>query len=824
MSAFAGWFTRNCAPLRGQKSHLCFETWVHTGRVILLLLLVALTVGVADAKTGKYRVALLHVTYSDTKPIYTPPQLAQAASEINSYYNLVSYGKLDMEIVPVEITLSQPSTFYFNACQPVPQEKRNPCPPTLIEDAAQAAAAGGFSFSGIDGISVLSTFCLGDWTNAPITISRPGVSGTFQRSYDFECGSTATPGPSGVAWGGWSHEFGHQLESLDYGTMWHPSGYASGYDEMDSCYPCDGSAFTLLGPPLANGNELIWGGWLDTANVEVVKAPSPGTTVTLTPIEANPGTPAKQAIQVRIAPGTYYMVEARRRLGADLLQNNAGLPRGIFDEGIHITEIEETRNPPMAIMNACDTTVQGGCVYKTTDPRFAGNCDSLPTQPYCWPFGLWHVGDTFSDPTNAIKIKVDSAVGDGWAVTVTRGVPPSHPNLFIVPWLTPPMNSYESEDIWVDSSCNGYESDVGPIGLLYGRRGDGTVIGSGDDPCANHENRVYATVHNVGDATASNIVVDFLVSNPLGVGVTGQWSDLGQATIASLAAGNSASVFVDWTPTVTLTPAQIASKHFKFHSCIEVRIVPAANEIITSDNQAQENFDNFEAVLGIKKTYAPIHGQFFIHRPDAPVKTFYLNVKSELPKGWTYSVAGGQSAVTLGPNQTVEIPVDIQAPAGAKIGESYFVSAQALTLEQMNNVLVPKGWSAPKTHSFMELAGGVVLTARTVLPSALSLSAKANKSGVITARGRLTPAISTWIAIDFTDPKGTLYTRLTKTDAKGQFVCTLESPIRDATWHLRGLWQGDLDHTGAVSPERAVLSLFGNPAQPPLPKNAQCGK
>jgi hypothetical protein len=31
--------------------------------------------------------------------------------------------------------------------------------PHLIEDAAQAAAAGGFNFSGIDGISVLSTFC-----------------------------------------------------------------------------------------------------------------------------------------------------------------------------------------------------------------------------------------------------------------------------------------------------------------------------------------------------------------------------------------------------------------------------------------------------------------------------------------------------------------------------------------------------------------------------------------------------------------------------------------------------------------------------------------
>jgi hypothetical protein len=800
------------------------RSWIHVRRgfAVLLAALIGMGLGFAHAKTGNYRIALLHVTYSDTTAIYTPAQLSQAAGEINNYYGLVSYGKLNMTVVPVEVTLPHPSTFYFNACQPAPMEKRDPCPPTLIEDAAQAAAAGGFSFSGIDGISVLSTFCGGDWTNGPLMISRPGVSGTFQRSYDFECSGPA-PGPSGVLWGGWSHEFGHQLESTDYGTLWHPSGYASGYDEMDSCYPCDGSAYTLLGPPVANGSELIFGGWLDTGNVSIVNGPSPGTTVTLTPIEDNPATQAYQAIQVPIASGIYYMVEARHRLGADLLQNNGVAPRGIYDEGIHITEIEETRDPPMKIMNACDTTVPGGCVNSTSDPRYA-NCNPPTTRPaYCWPFALWHVGDEFSDPTNAIKIKVDSAVGDGYSVTVTRGVPPSHPNMFIVPWLTPPMNTYETVDIWVDSSCNGYESDVGPSGLLYGRRADNTVIGNGDDPCANHENRVYATVHNVGDVAANNIVVKFRVSNPLGVGVTGSWTDIGQTKIPSLAAGASTTVYVLWTPNVTLTPAEIAAGHFKFHSCIQAIIEPVTGEIVTSDNQAQENFDSFEAVQGKKKKYAPIHGQFFVHTLDAggPATTFYLNVKSALPKGWTYSVAGGRQAVTLGAARTVQVPVDIQAPDGAPIGQTYMLSAQALTLERITNDLIPNGWNVSRTHNDMDLAGGVILAARTVLPSALSLAATASKTGVITATGVLDPTISTWVAVDFTDRNGNVYTRLAKTDSKGHYVCAFESPIRDAGWHLRALWQGDISHTGAVSPVRTVVSLIGNPNEHP-PRTGNC--
>jgi hypothetical protein len=800
-------------------------------KLVRLLALVALLLAAgvpAQARTGTYRVALLHVTYSNTTASYSAAQLKQAADEIHAYFTNLSYGQLDMEVVPVEVKLSNTKEFYFNPCQMAPQEMRNPCPPTLIEDAAQAAASGGFNFGNIDGISVLSTFCAGDWTNGPIAISRPGINGTFQRSYDFEC-SAPPPGPSGVLWGGWAHEFGHQLQLSDgvniggWGNGGHPSGYNSGYDQMDSCYPCDSSAYGLLGPPIMNGSEKVFSGWLPTAHVAIVNAPSPGTTVVLTPLEENfTATQANQAIQIPISPGVYYLVEARRRLLADSLQNSGQPPQGIYDEGVHIVEIEETRDPPMKVVNACDTTVQGGCVYQQSDARF-GNCNPPARPPYCWPYALWHVGDVFSDPANSIQIQVDSVVGNGFAVTVTRGVPPGHPNMFIVPWLTPPMNTYETVDIWVDSSCNGYESDVGPSGLRYGRRADGTVIGNGDDPCANHENRIYAHVRNIGDAPASNVVVRFQVSDPLGVGVTGSWTQIGQVTIPSLAAGDAKDVFVLWTPAVNLSAQQITNGQFRFHSCVQVIIDPAPGEIITSDNQAQENFDNFDAVLGPGKKYGPIHGQFFVHHPDkGDLETYYLNVKSELPKGWVYSVANGRQALTLRPGQTVQVPVDIQVPPGTPIGQSFFLSAQAVRLATMTNSAMPPSWHMNMTHRGIVQVGGVALAARTVMRDSLSLAVKLDSIGNIVATGALSPGLGTLVAVDFTDAQGSIFTRLAKTDQAGKFQCTFASWLRDARWNVRALWQGDLTHASVVSPPRSVVTRRATAKDAPA-KVASCG-
>jgi hypothetical protein len=799
--------------------------------VLLLICVGIVPVPAAANPPASYHIALLHVTYSDTTAIYTPAQLKAAAGEIHNYYEQISYGQIDLSVTPVEVTLPKKQEFYFDQCLPAPQEKRVPCPPTLIEDAAQAAAAGGFSFTGINGISVLSTFCSGDWTNESILISRPGVNGTFGRSYDFECSGPA-PGSSGVLWGGWTHEFGHQLEvatygsaAFNWGTGGHPSGYLSGYDLMDSCYPCDAGAYSLLGPPVVNGNEHVFGGWLHTPNVVVVKAPTSGTTsktVTLTPLEENfTAKKANQAIQVPVSSGIYYLIEARQPILSDLLQNNGAPPRGIYDSGVHILQIEEAGDPPVRIVNACDTTVAGGCVTTSADPRYA-SCSGPTRQAYCWPFDLWHVGETYNDAGSGIAIKVKSKVGNGFEVTVTRGVTAGHPHDFIKPWLTLPMNTYETEDIWVDSSCNGYESDVGPKGLLYGRRADGTVIGNGDDPCANHENRIYATIQNRGDLPASNVTVHFQVSDPLGIGVTGSWAVVGTVTIPSLPAGKKKTVYTTWTPNVTLTKAQIG-KAFSFHSCVQVFVDPVPGEIASSGHLAQENFANFYSETDPKKkAYPPIHGKFFVSLKDRPIQTVFLNTRSALPAGWTYQVAGGEEAVTVGPNTPfVEIPADIQIPEGAPVGQSYELSVQALALTEMVNEAIPAGSPVSHTHRGMKEVGGVVLSARGVYTSGITLTATTDSSGAIKATGTLDPAESTVVAVDFTDGLGETFTRTTITDAHGNYVCSLPTWQGDSHWNVRAFWQGDMKHAGVESQEDSLL-VPGHPNKTKPPAYAMC--
>src|SRR5450755_429246 len=191
---------RPWAQRRSHRKGRAMQSWRYVLRsaipVLLLICVGIVPVPAAAGPPASYHIALLHVTYSDTTAIYTPAQLKAAAGEIHNYYEQISYGQIDLSVTPVEVTLPKKQEFYFDQCLPAPQEKRVPCPPSLIEDAAQAAAAGGFSFTGINGISVLSTFCSGDWTNGSILISRPGVNGTFGRSYDFECSGPA-PGSSG---------------------------------------------------------------------------------------------------------------------------------------------------------------------------------------------------------------------------------------------------------------------------------------------------------------------------------------------------------------------------------------------------------------------------------------------------------------------------------------------------------------------------------------------------------------------------------------------------------------------------------------------------
>ncbi|MFN8494082.1 MAG: hypothetical protein U0350_41170 [Caldilineaceae bacterium] len=783
----------------------------------------------APSHNGSYKLALIHVLYSDvTSTRSSLSQLTQAGGEMEVYFNHLSYGNLNLTVRTGEATLSNTSAFYWVNCRANENDMR-PCA-RFHQDVYDAAVASGFDFSDIDGIVYVSACGIRSDVTEPFRIDIRGRN--FTVSYDYDCGPLGTgrtPGASDVWWNGWAHEIGHQLQVADgtvVGGGWfgHPSGYASGYDLMDSGYPNHESAYGLSGAPIMNGAQRVFPGWLTPSKVVAVNAPTSGSfgqTIVLAPLSQHPSeTTAAQAIKIPLSEGRYYFVEARRRLNSD----NYNVGPGIYDEGVHILEVVESRVPPVRIVDSCDTLASGGCIRNmNTDPR-ASTCNATARtaadQPaYCWPYPLWHVGEAYFDPTSQVEIRVVSEAGNGYAVTVTRGVMPGHPDVFLIPWLTPPMNTWETVDIWVDSSCNGYEDTVGSSGLLYGRRADGSVIGNGDDPCANHENRIYARVRNGGDRPADNVQVNFRVTNPLGVGVRGDtgWTVVGTAdastfpALRSIPPGGFADVFVNWTPSIAMPLA--LSHHFSYHSCVQVQITPVAGEIVTSNQDGageQENFENFELVRDdLTSFYQPLERSFFIRNPAGKqsefpfgLRRFRLQVNSQLPAGWDYQVGDGSDELVLDTDETRWIPVKINVPAGTPIGQSFNLEVSASTDFILENNAIPSAGFGlvPQIHRHLAPVAGVVMNARTVEQTKFVLKAQLTVDQWVQVEGNLQPAVEGFIALDFTNPQGFTETRLVSTDKDGRFSF-LFAPSEKVigAWSIRGIWQGNLTHASAVS-------------------------
>jgi hypothetical protein len=747
----------------------------------------------ASAPSGTYTEAVVQVVFSDETAGEHPlsvTDLDNAAPEIHKFFSQLSYGKLDMGVRFIRVFLTTipeepgtPATWAnFQSCG-------SGC--NLTVDATNAALVSDSTFlNGVNGISILVLKkYAGDVTGFGLE-SYPGLTQQVVQSRLAEVPkNTVNPiGPSQVSWGGWAHEFGHQLEVFG-GTytsgpwLGHPSGYASGYDLMDSCYPCHESSYGLIGAPLVNDPRTVFPGWLDSAHVATVPIPSGpvGKTFVLPPLSQNISTPTIQAVQIPIDGKRAYWVNARARLNSDAIQERT--PQGINSEGVQIQHTDQDAKVPVTVCR----------------PKETPACTNANTDPPNWPYSLWQPGETFTDSEQNIKVAVVAAVTGGYEVNITRDVPPSHPDLFITPWLTPPENTYETVDIWVDSICNGYGV------LRYGKRADGTVIGSGDDPCVNHENRVYATIHNIGDADAPATTASFQVSNPLGVGVTGSWTSLGTAPVPAIPAGQSATVFVTWTPLPKLTPKEVMQKHFQFHSCIQVKVKPAAGEIVTSNNNAQENIMYFEAVaqgpaIGGNYPLPIINGAFNLTNSIAGNSQQYsLRTVSRLPAGWTYSVNGGAPTLQLFSGQTASIPVQITPPA-SPVGNIYDLKADALTLLLLKN--------HGSTHPSWFVAGGLDLNAHTVLPSkifvAASVSPPGNSAPAVDVIGTLVPAVvGAIVTIDvFNTATSASVSEQVTVGAGGQFSASLSPGFFPNG--VNAIWQGDMIYESAVAAAAVV--------------------
>jgi hypothetical protein len=803
----------------------------------VLVAIVAVLLFPATALAQTFKVVVVRATFSDDASnslthLYSLADVQATAPELEDYYRRLSYGSLALTVTAADAPDLAARSSYSSSTD-------------LYNAVFASAARAGYTaeISGANAVILLTAgysngFC-GAWYGG---VAVTGVvTGSVEDIREQEgCGTTTAiglgPSPANVDWGGWAHEIGHALQDANGRSVIHPAGYGDAYNLMDSCYPCGAGVFDLTGSPVVGGTLSAFAGWLPASKVTILAPPSSvptTTTIPLAPLGEPPSTvAAQQGIKIplttvdvpvsstdRWRASRYYLVDARRRIGADAF-GAPGLPR-LADEGIEIHEADEARDPPVKTIRPCDETPSGRRCEGDPGAEFPTSyCDAhrWPLTSSCWPFSLWHPGDTYHG-LDGIAIAVGAQRSDGaYPITITSGQRTRGPDPYIIPWQTPPMNTWETVDLWVDSSCNGYERPGGRFGigsphaLRYGRRPgrtleERTVISNGDDPCADHENRVYARVHNGGDEPATGVQVHFKVAYAnFADPAHPTYIDLGTVPVPSIQPGGLAEVYTTWTPSATFSNYQLPLE-------IQATVEPPATNVSTNLT-ARENILHYDSRLG-----RPLWDYPALPLPIPPKgdPARFIYIRTRAAAGARVGL-GGRASFRLAPGTTERVlPLDVAVPAKATAGQSFVGALDVMELRTELNPLIGPTWPAPPRHTDFDTLGGTALIAQVVSVSKVTARVT-HTSGAVVVRGRLRPALRAHLMIDYISPKETgAVHHLVATDSKGFFTDRL-ARSKPAAWHARVLWTGDASHSAAFSwrtPKK--LPPFKPILPPPVP-------
>lgn len=296
------------------------------------------------------------------------------------------------------------------------------------------------------------------------------------------------------------------------------------------------------------------------------------------------------ALKLVVSSAMTYWVEVRQRAPA-------GLP---FDHGIPV--------PPGA----------PGCVLVTraTDEQsVVDNTHERPVQL----MGVLGPGGRVVDASRNLIISVDREIQAdplAYSVRVQWNQPiPENPDgafdLAITPW---DLTTYETPDIWIDSTRNGagvYE---------FSEPGDPTrPILNGDRPWVKHENKIKARVRNTGPVQVDDVYVTCYITSPPGIGDNGEWQTLDTKPVASIPGHGEAIVEFDWVPEIDK------------HTCISVAALPKLGEVTGKNNRGQENVAVFDSASG--SSHEPVVLEAAVRNPFTIGKRVDLLVRN-LPARW----------------------------------------------------------------------------------------------------------------------------------------------------------------------------------------------
>ncbi|MGD8518288.1 MAG: hypothetical protein PVG54_15090, partial [Anaerolineae bacterium] len=655
-----------------------------------------------DVVTGAQRVMVLRVYFNDYSNTsrYTQTEVEGFFDQLDQLWQDISYGTISIDYqVSALFQLPDNRSAYIDD---------GGTPDTCAEDSSGDLSCGD-KFGKVLLDAIADSPGTLDWNDldAVMVVMAETSASQFHRGQG--SGSCNLPmGPDGdianvgcaifsenptetdlQVWGRWAHEIGHAFQQ---GGPAHPSNYKSEFELMDSNYPGQSGIFEKLA-------DMAFPGWLPEAKYQTFTpscavGPTPctglgGGSAFLWAMEYDPaGKPNTQAVQAFITDNLYYLISVRRRVNGDELngQYQGGAPgtTGIPDEGVLIERVEE-----------------GAEQWVTVIGKGGDRND------------LWDGGDTYTNTDDGIQIIVLSVDDDNYEVYVTYDQEASlQPDVMLMPWTSPPGDTWETTDIWIDSPVNGYNTYR--YGSWNDLSGNPVPRGNGDAPAIGLVNRLYARVRNIGGAPASDVVVNFEINDPPGLGINGDFIPLGTVTqadfpdLGTINPGEFVDVFLEWTPTYDISDEELEDGFVNLHTCLRVILDAVANETVLGNqdgDREQENIFYFEVPDEPGETAYDTVIHLYNEDPF-DTQYFYLQYESDLPDNWDLDINGGDLVVQLAPQEMVDVPVQITAhmtdvvsyPAGTVFG----VDVGASRLNLLENELDPTD-----QHPEFETLGGV---------------------------------------------------------------------------------------------------------------------
>jgi hypothetical protein len=739
----------------------------------------------AAALTGPQRVMVLRVYFADYPEAsrYTQAEVQGLFDRLDQLWRDTSYGNISIDYqISSLFQLPDVRSEYIDdlpLCEPDPT--RRPfgdlsCDgkyTKVLEDAIAASPPDeGLDWSDVDAVMVLmaetdpAEFHRGQGGSH---LNLPMGPGGAVENVTTAIFSENPSESERCMWGRWAHELGHVFQQ---GGPDHPSNYNSEFELMDSNYPGQTGVFE---------KQVHTGfpGWMPETKYQEFEPAGGGGIANVWAMEYPPaGMPNIQAVKAKITDDLYYLVSVRRRvLGDDL---NCNFDLGIPDEGILIERVAEGANPWV--------TLRGP----------GGNRNKL-----------WHEGQSYTNWADGISIEVITKIDeDNYQVRIAYDEQVAlQPDVSLEPWISPPGNAYETTDIWIDSPVNGYDNYR--FGWWNDLSGDPVPQGNGDVPAIGLDNRLYARVRNIGGAPATDVVVQWEITDPPGVGIAGAsgWAPVGSVDKTDFPAlanidpgGPPVDVYIEWTPDFPIPEDDLEDGLFDFHVCVRVILEPVTNETVLANQDGdgeQENIFTFQA--SEESAGAPMTATLRLYNDDREVpKHFYLSYESDLPSDWLLEINGGVLEATLGPGEVREIPVSVKPAGLAPLGSVFGVDITASSLKLLENDLDPMDVH-PEFHDL----GGARVDVRVLRQSNVSAKAMQTPNGVL-----VTGQLSVKGFDQFYDPKDPFRVMIVGVDGNRRFMTDTSSVLAVAS---DGTFKGFLGETKLAPSE--VVGLFAGTAE-----------